>query len=93
MSEKFPWLFERRFFIRAYDYWYGYSKAQIELMAIDQPITVFQKDEKKSDNGGHSRAEMQKIAQEWEKKHGKAGRLSEKVDLSDLLSDGDVKQV
>lgn len=88
MSEKFPWLFERRFFIRAYDYWYGYSKAQIELMAIDQPITVFPKNKKTSKNGGHTRAEMQKIAEEWEKKHGKAGRVSEKINMSEFLAGG-----
>lgn len=33
-----PWLFERRFGIRAFDYWWGYTKAQIELMSMDQPI-------------------------------------------------------
>lgn len=79
-------MFERRFFIKAYDYWYGYTKAQIELMAIDQPVTVFRKDKKCGENGGHTRAEMKKIAEEWEKKHGKAGRVSEKVNLSEFLS-------
>jgi hypothetical protein len=57
-------------------------------LAIDQPITVFPKDDKKSKNGGHTRAEMQKINEEWEKKHGKAGRISEKVNLSEYLAGG-----
>lgn len=68
----------------AYDYWDGYTGVQIDLMMIDQPITVYPKDKKNDVNGGHTRAEMQKIAEEWEKKHGKAGRLSKKVSLSDL---------
>lgn len=61
-------------------------------MAIDQPITVFPKDEKKSENGGHTRAEMQKIAEDWERKHGKAGRVSEKVSLSEFLSGSEAQQ-
>lgn len=53
-------------------------------MALDQPLTVYPKDRKDLKNGGHTRAEMRKVAEEWEKKHGKAGRLTEKVSLSDL---------
>lgn len=61
LSDKFPWLFERKFFIKAYDYWYGYSKAQIELMMIDQPITVYPKDKKNSVNGGHTRRRCERL--------------------------------
>lgn len=55
-------------------------------MAIDQPVTVYPKDRKTEKNGGHTAAEMKKIAEEWEKKHGKAGRMTEKVNLSEFLS-------
>ena len=81
-------MFERRFFIKAYDYWYGYAKARIGLMMSDQPITVYPKDKKNSINGGHTREEMRKIAEEWEKKHGKAGKVSDKVNLSEFLTGG-----
>ncbi len=88
MSEKFPFLFERRFFIRAYDYWYGYTKAQIELMSIDQPITVYKKEKGGASGTKHTRAEMQKIAADWEKKHGKAGKVEGKVDLNEFIAGG-----
>lgn len=55
-------------------------------MTIDQPITVYPKDKKTDKNGGHTAAEMKKIAEDWEKKHGKAGRVTEKVNLSEFLS-------
>ena len=55
---------------------------------IDQPITVYPKDKKNSINGGHTREEMRKIAEEWEKKHGKAGKVSNKVNLSEFLTGG-----
>lgn len=85
MSEKFPWLFERHYGIRAYDYWHGYTAAQIELMLIDQPITVYPKDKKDQKNGGHTAAEMKKIADDWKKKYGEPGRV--KVKLSELLGE------
>lgn len=55
---------------------------------IDQPITVYPKDKKNSVNGGHTREEMRKISEEWEKKHGKAGKVSDKVNLSEFLTGG-----
>lgn len=60
-------------------------------MAIDQPITVYPKDKKTDRNGGHTAAEMKKIAEDWEKKHGKAGRVTEKVNLSEFLSNNGEK--
>lgn len=71
----------------AYDYWDGYTAAQIELMAIDQPITVYPKTKKDNGlNGGHSAAEMRRINEQWEKKYGKPGKVSEKIKLSDFLA-------
>lgn len=54
-------------------------------MAIDQPVTVYPKDKKASKNGGHTASEMRRIAEQWEQKHGKAGRTSEKIDLAGYL--------
>lgn len=84
-------MFARHYGVRAYDYWHGYTAAQIELMALDQPVTVYPKDKKDRKNGGHTAAEMKKIAEEWEKKYGKAGRVSEKVSLSEFLGGGEPK--
>ena len=42
-----PWLFERRFGIRAFDYWWGYTTAQIELMVMDQPVVDYGHDKGK----------------------------------------------
>ena len=58
-------------------------------MTADQPITVYPKDKSKSINGGHTREEMRKIAEEWERKHGKAGKVSDKVNLSEFLAGGE----
>lgn len=54
-------------------------------MAIDQPLTVYPKDKKDMKNGGHTAEEMRKIAEEWERKHGKAGRVSEQIKLSEFM--------
>lgn len=57
-------------------------------MAIDQTITVYPKDKKNKKNGGHTAAEMKKVADDWEKKHGKPGKVSEQVSLSEFLRQG-----
>jgi hypothetical protein len=60
-------------------------------MAVDQPITVYPKSHD-SKNGGHSASEMKNIAEEWAKKYGSAGRISEKVNLSDYLRHNTTKE-
>ena len=69
-------MFERRFGIRAYDYWWGYPAVLIDLMAIDQPIVVYYNTEKK-----HTKDEMDKVAERWAEKHKKMA--GEKINLSD----------
>lgn len=59
---------------------------------VDRPVTVYPKDKKDKKNGGHTAAEMKRIAEEWEKKYGKAGRVSEKVKLSDFARKEEPKQ-
>lgn len=86
MSEKFPWLFERHFGIRAYDYWHGYTAAQIDLMAIDQPITVYPKaDGRKRER---TKAEIDALCDEWEKE-GHGTLTGRKVSLSELFGKKD----
>ena len=72
--------------MRAYDYWDGYTSAQIELMMIDQPITVYPRDKDKPRK--HTREEIERIREAWEKKHGESGRMGEHVSLGEFLSGG-----
>lgn len=64
-------MFERRFGIKAYDYWWGYSKAQIELMIADQPFVSYnrKKDVKKT------KKSMDALADAWFEKKKKDGSL------------------
>lgn len=55
-------------------------------MAIDQPVTVFPKSKEKAGEKKHTRAEMRRVAEEWERKYGKAGAPTEKISLSDFMS-------
>lgn len=61
-------------------------------MAIDQPITVYPKDKKDVKNGGHTAAEMKKIAEDWKKRYGEPGRVKEKISLSGFLKGGKKKE-
>ena len=76
LAEKFPFLFERRYGIAAYDYWWGYSSAQIDLMTIDQPLVVYPKDESKPVE--RSKKNMDDMYERWAaKKNGStlAGKM------------------
>lgn len=82
LAEKFPFLFERRFGIRAYDYWWGYTEAQIDLMAADQPIVVYHHDD---DRPKHTKKKMDDFYEKWlAKKKGKSA-VGEKISLSGYL--------
>lgn len=54
-------------------------------MSIDQPITVYPDDDNGA-SGGHTASEMRRVAEEWEKKHGKPGRVKESINLSEYLA-------
>lgn len=45
LAEKFGFLFHRKYFIAAYDYWWGYSSAQIDLMVADAASCRLSKDQ------------------------------------------------
>lgn len=68
--------------MRAYDYWWGYSSAQIDLMVADQPLVVYPKKDRKMTK---KRAEA--AYAEWkERKKAEGGSLvGKKVSLADFL--------
>ena len=65
-----PFLFERRFGIRAFDYWYGYSACQIELMMIDQPVISYGKAKKKGSMMATRQEvrELDELQEAWERR-------------------------
>ena len=70
---------ERKFGIAAYDYWYGYSAAQIDLMVMDGPVIDYGSDKKAG--GGNSAAdvkEMDELAEAWAKKKADEGSMAGK---------------
>lgn len=73
--------------MRAYDYWYGYTAAEIELMSIDQPLVSY-KSRKKND-GKHTAEEINATMEEWERTHGSYELSGEKVSLSELFGHKD----
>lgn len=79
---------ERRYFIKAYDYWFGYTSAQIELMIADQPIVVYDKQEKNK----MSKTEADAIADEWKSKRSNRAE-GEKISLSEFFSGENVKTI
>lgn len=76
-------MFERRFGIAAYDYWWGYSKAQIELMIADQPFVSYKRKKKVT------KASLDKMYDEWEKKKNeRGGFVGKKIDLNNFFNAG-----
>ena len=89
LAEKFPFLFATRYGIKAYDYWWGYTSAQIDLMVADQPIIVYKKEKKRNPDGSvkHTAKEMDDLWDNWVNKKEKEGSLvGKKISLSDYLN-------
>ena len=84
LAEKFPFLFERRYGIAAYDYWWGYSSAQIDLMTVDQPLVVYPKDS--STPKKHTKKEMDDMYDRWEAKRNGSTMAGKKISLGDYLN-------
>ena len=83
-----PFLFERRFGIRAFDYWYGYSACQIDLMVMDQPVIDYSGGKKKGSMMA-TRAEvdaLDELTEAWEKKRQGKRFVGQTVDLNDFLT-------
>ena len=74
-------LFERKYGIAAYDYWWGYTSCQIELMIMDQPIISSGMPKKKK----AMRAEMDELSDAWYEKCRGRTVVGKKVDLNEFL--------
>ena len=90
LAEKFPFLFERRFGIRAFDYWYGYSSVQIDLMVMDQPVIDYNC---KKNNGRKSMMatkqemeELEALQKAWDKKRNGRTFAGKKISLNDFVN-------
>lgn len=70
-----------------WDYDWGYSAAQIELLAVDTPIVVYDKHKDKKPKPKAS--EVKAKAEEWQTKYG--DKRGEKIDLSELIGGFNVK--
>lgn len=82
LGEKFGFLLERKFGVRAYDYWWGYSSAQIDLMVADQPLVVYPKRDRKMTK---KRAEAAYAKWKERKAQEKETLIGKKVSLADFL--------
>lgn len=70
-----------------YEYFWGHTKAQIELMTIDGIYTCYKKDEKKNSGGGShtppSPEKMKDVVRRWEE-----NKKKRKFKLEDFLGGG-----
>lgn len=62
----------------AWNYWWGYTSAQIELLASDCPIVVYP-DEK---GGKPSTSSIREAEEKWKSKYGDG----KKVDISNIVN-------
>ena len=81
LGEKYSFLLERKYGIKAYDYWWGYTAAQIELMIADAPIVVYKKDDKPK-----TKKDMEEIRKAWEEKRQGRTMVGKEMKLSDFLN-------
>ena len=64
-------MFETRFFIKAYNYWWGYTAAQIELMALDMPLVSYSHTKKDDDAFKNpTKKKMQDFYERWKAMRG-----------------------
>lgn len=83
LGEKHPSLLATYWGVRQYNYWWGYTSAQIDLMLIDQPFVSYKKKDAK-----HSKKEMDELREAWEKKRAGRSYAGKKVSLNDFLTSG-----
>jgi len=83
-----PWLLERKFGIRAFDYWWGYTSCEIELMVMDQPVISYGKSKNKRSMMASRKEvdELEQLQQKWEKKRNGRTFVGQKVDLGEFLN-------
>lgn len=68
--------------VKAYDYWWGYTCAQIELMLADTPIVIYKKD--KADKK-HTKKELDELTRRWKEKKEKDAKEGKTVNLNDFI--------
>lgn len=76
--------------VKAYNYWWGYTSAQIDLMVADSPIIVYNKDKKKDKYGTkkHTKREMDELVAKWNSLKTEREERGEKLDLNSFLGKG-----
>lgn len=82
---------ERHFGIKAFDYWWGYSACQIELMIIDMPLIDYNF---KKNNGKKSmiatkaeEEEMDALQKAWDNKRNGRSFVGKTVNLNEFVQD------
>lgn len=90
LGEKFPFLLERRFGIGAFDYWWGYTSAQIELMLIDQPTIEYNTKDKKGKKSmiatKQEEDEMKELVEAWKKDRNGKSYAGKTFSLNDFMA-------
>lgn len=69
------------FTIKAYNYWWGYTAAQIELMCADVPVTNYG-EKKKFDKVSEERYD--EVKRKWQAEKG--GRENKNIKLTDIIN-------
>lgn len=80
-----PWLFERRYGIAAFDYWWGYTAAEIDLMVIDQPVISYKSEKKGMGNSAKDVKEMDDLADAWMKHNKGASATGKTISLNEFM--------
>lgn len=84
IAEKRPWLMASRdyffglFRVKAWDYWWGYTAAQLELMVVDAPLVVYDTDKKSKKKRKPSALQIARSEKRFLEEHGdgKGGAFS-----------------
>ncbi len=89
LGEKYPFLLERRFGIGAFDYWWGYTVAQIELMCMDQPMVTYLDKDKKGKKSmiatKQEEDEMKQLVEQWKKDRNGKTFVGKTFSLNDFM--------
>lgn len=81
---------ERRFGIGAFDYWWGYTKAEIELMLIDQPTVDYNYGKGKNSKRSmiatkQEEDEMKDLVEAWKKDRNGQTYAGKTFSLNDFM--------
>lgn len=67
--------------INAWNYWWGYTAAQVELIAVDAPLVLYKPDKGKF--GKVDRGRAMEVTEKWMNKY--KDKECEEINLADLL--------